>query len=168
MPMVVIMVMIMAAAVAVFIVMMMLVFMVMIMVFMIVMMIMVVAAAVAVFIVMMMVVVMVMIVVFMVMIVMLMGFRLKLCQLLFQGILLLDGFQKLLTGQFIPVSGYDRRLFIIFAYKGDTIVQFFLCQAFRMAENYCPCMFNLIIVKLSEVLHIHLCFLCIYNSNSSV
>ena len=94
--------------------------------------------------------------------------KLKLFKVIFKGITFFYYIKNSLSVKVGP-RGYDYLcLTIVLSEKVYTFVQFFLGKILCMAENNCTCMFNLVVEKLTEVLHIHFAFLCICNGTIAV
>ena len=69
-----------------------------------------------------------------------------------------DYFEYFFAVEHIPRCCNDYRICILFAKHSNYFVDFFSFHACRAAENDSVCIFNLIIVELTEVLHIHFAF----------
>ena len=111
----------------------------------------------------------VLIVFMMLMIVMMcVSFLCKSGKLCFQRILLLHRFQNLRAGNFLPRRCNNRCLLIVPANQLLAFIQFFPAHTCSVAENNGTCMFQLIIVKLAKVLHIHLSLLGVHHCSESV
>ena len=83
-------------------------------------------------------------------------FQFQLGKLRRQSGLSLHGGDQLLAGKLIPRSGDQRGHLIVFPDHGDGRVQLGLWNGIRAGENNGGRSFNLVIVELAEVLHIHL------------
>ena len=66
------------------------------------------------------------------------------------------GFQDLLTGQVIPCGGHDGGGGVLFAQHCHGSGDLFLAGGLGAAEQDAACMADLVVVELTEVLHIHL------------
>ncbi len=141
--------------------------MVVMMVTVVVMVIMIVAAASAIFIVMvvMMVIVVVMIVIVTATRALLVNKGLK---LILESHFLFHSAEDLLAGKLIPISCYDLCSLVMSTDKLNCFEDLLLCKSLCMAENNSACAFDLVIEKLTEVLHIHLALLRINNSSCGI
>ena len=137
-------VMVTAAAVMLFVVMIMMVVVTAAMVFLVIMLVMVVVTAAA--------MAFLMIVVMM----MVMMFLFQFCQRCGQGCLAFHGLQKLRTGQFVPGCNYQGSLRIVFSQERHSGVQFDLGNGIGAGQNDGGSGLDLIVIELTEVLHIDL------------
>ena len=81
---------------------------------------------------------------------------LQLVQMLFQLVLALHSFQQLRAGQFRPGSGHQRRVSVVLPKQGNSSVQLGLGDGIGTGEDDGAGGFDLVVVELAEVLHIHL------------
>lgn len=144
---------------------------IMVMMIMVVMMLMVIVTTVTVFIVIMVmmvvpaVTVLVMIVVMMLVVV---SFLFQMSEFCSDGVLLLHGSKNLLTGNLLPRCRYNRCLLIVLTHQGNTGIQLVLGQSCCMTQNNRTGMFNLIVKKLTKILHVHLRLFRVYDCGKSV
>ena len=89
-------------------------------------------------------------------------------KLFFQRIYLFHCLKNVLSIDIIPRCCNDGSLIILFTDHLYTGVQLIIRHLLGTAENYCSCIFDLVIVELSVVLHIHFAFLGIYNNSGTV
>ena len=66
------------------------------------------------------------------------------------------GLQDLLTGQLVPCGGHDGSGGVLLAQHGDRSGDLLLAGGLGAAEQDAACMADLVVVELTEVLHIHL------------
>jgi len=99
------------------------------------------------------------------MMVMLMRQTLKLC---LNGIFSFHRLKKLDTRELSPRRDYDGGGRIVLADQRDTLLDLGVGHAIRMAENDASGVFNLIVEKFTEVLHIHLALIGIYNGGKAI
>ncbi len=69
-----------------------------------------------------------------------------------------------LSINFFPWSCDDCCMAIFFFNLSNTFFQFVFFHLLSTANNDCSCIFNLIIEKFTEIFHIHIAFLTVYNS----
>ena len=98
--------------------------------------------------------------VFMVMMVML-----QLRQFRSQRSLTLQRLNDLRTGQLVPGCCDDRSVVIMLTQHRNGVIQLLLRDRIRTGQNDRGCGFDLVIVELSEVLHIHFNFTCVNHRN---
>ena len=67
-----------------------------------------------------------------------------------------------------PVCSNDLGTFIVLSDKIAGSGKLFLGETLSVAEDYSICAFYLIIEEFTEILHIHLAFLCIYDSGCGI
>ena len=90
------------------------------------------------------------------MMVMLVRFFFQLLQLHRDGGFLLHRLHQLLTGQLIPRGGDKHGVGVVVAEELDALVELLFIYILRARENDGVGGFNLVVVELAEVLHIHL------------
>ena len=73
---------------------------------------------------------------------------------------------ELLTGQLIPGSGHDSGLAIMLPQQGNSCIQLCLGNRIGTGEDDGRSRFHLVVIKLTEVLHVELDLTCISNSDS--
>ena len=73
-----------------------------------------------------------------------------------------------LFAKLIPWCRDDRCFCIFFTKCVYAFLYFFICHHLCTAHNNCRCMLYLIFEEFSKVLHVHLRFFTIYNSDSSI
>ena len=109
--------------------------------------------------------VLVMIVVMMLVVV---SFLFQMSEFCSDGILLLHGSKNLLTGNLLPRCRYNRCLLIVLTHQGNAGIQLVLRQSCCMTQNNRTGMFNLIVKKLTKILHVHLRLFRVYDCGKSV
>ena len=116
------------------------------------------------------VIIMVVIVIMVVMMLMLMrvSFLTQLVELCGQSLLHLHRVEYLLTGDLIPRRRYHRRVIVELAQHPDAVVESFLIEVLRVAEDDRACVLYLVLVELAEVLHIESALLRIYDRRETV
>ena len=87
--------------------------------------------------------------------------------LLLQRAALRHGCQNLFSRQLVPGRCDDGRLRVALSQKLHTFLHFILRNLLRTAQNDGSRVFNLIIIELPEVLHIHLAFRYIGNRDTA-
>ena len=165
-----VMVMIVASASAVWAVVMIVMIVVMIMMVMMVVIVVVMVVVMMIVVVVMIVVVMIMVVVTaVVMIVVVIMLLHQMLHLLFHDqILMLHSCQDLIAFQLIPRSGDNGSLRILLTQHSHACIQLVLRHFLSTADHDGSCVLHLIVKELTEVLHIHLAFLSVYNGNRAV
>ena len=76
--------------------------------------------------------------------------------------------KNLLSVKLVPRSGNNYRVLVLVSYKRNAAFNFILCQSAGMAEDYALCTFNLVVVELAEVFHVHFTFFRIDNRRIAV
>ena len=66
--------------------------------------------------------------------------------------------KDLCSGQFIPGSRHERCIRVFLTDQCSRCVKFFLADLLCSAQDYTPCAFNLIVIELPKVLHVHFYF----------
>ena len=99
------------------------------------------------------------------MMVMLMRQTLKLC---LNGIFSFHRLKKLDTRELSPRRDYDGGGRIVLADQRDTLLDLGIGHAVGVTENNASGVFNLIVEKFTEVLHIHLALIGIYNGGKAI
>ena len=89
-------------------------------------------------------------------------------QLLCQGVLALDGGQNLPTCQLIPRRGDNRRRGIMLPQKRHTGLQLILGHTIGTAEHDTAGMVDLVIIELTEILHVNTAFTSICDGCEAV
>ncbi len=87
-------------------------------------------------------------------------------QSLLQRVLTFHSLDQLLAGQLIPGSGYEGCIGIMLPQQSNCSIQFLLLHILGTGKNDRGSGFNLIIVELAKVLHIHLDLGCIRHRHS--
>ena len=77
-------------------------------------------------------------------------------QILCSGILTLHGIHNLTAGQFVPGSGDQRGICIMLPQQYHSAIQLSLGNGIGTGQNNCSSGFDLVVVELTKVLHIHL------------
>ena len=90
---------------------------------------------------------------------------LQLCQLSSQSCLTVHCTQQLLTGQLIPGSGNDGSIPVVLPQHGNSGIQLCLRNGTGTGEDDGRSGFHLIVVELTEVLHVDLDLACVYDSH---
>ena len=85
-----------------------------------------------------------------------MMFHLKICQFSCQSCLAFHGIDQLLTGQVRPGRGDDSCGFIMLADQGNASIQLCLRYGICTGKNDCGSGFDLVVIKLTEILHVNL------------
>ena len=98
------------------------------------------------------------------MVVMMMLF-LELCQLGSQSCLAFHCLQQLLTGQFTPGSGDHGSLCIVLSQHLHSGIQLFLRNGIGTGQDDGRCGLHLVVIELTEVLHVDLYLTGVYNSH---
>ena len=88
------------------------------------------------------------------------------CQFFSLDTLALHGCDQLLAGQLIPGRGDQGSLSIVLANQRNGSIKFFLLDVAGTGQNDGGGSFDLIIIELAKVLHIHLYLACIRNGHS--
>ena len=99
---------------------------------------------------------------------MLVGFLLQLLQLGLQGVLLFHGLQHLCAGQILPGRSDDVGGLIVLTQQSHHILQLLFTHAGGTGQNDAAGMTDLIVEKLTEVLHIHLALVGIGHGGETV
>ncbi len=81
---------------------------------------------------------------------------------------LLHGREDLRAGQIVPRGSDDDRLGVLFPQKGYGVGDLLLGAGLGVAENDGACVLDLVVVELTEVLHIHLALVGIGNGGVAV
>ena len=114
-------------------------------------------------------VIIVMMVMVMIMIVVItMRFSRQLVQLCLQRIFPFHCLEKIRAGKSIPIRGDNNRPRILFTQECDALGYFGIARTTGMTEYDAPGVFDLIVIKLAEILDIHLTFIHICNRRESV
>ena len=108
------------------------------------------------------------VIMFMVLMILMFVFFLQMTKSFLNGISSFHSSQNLLTVQRIPVSGYDHSMVIVFTKKLHHLLQFLLIHTRSMAENNRTGVFYLVVIELTEVLHIYFGFFGINYSCKAV
>ena len=87
---------------------------------------------------------------------------------LLQGVPVLHCLQDLFAFKLIPVGGNDGSVVIMSSHKLHNCLEFILCHVLCVAQDDRRSVLHLIIVELSEVLHIYFCFFSVNYSCESV
>ena len=87
---------------------------------------------------------------------MMLMFLLQLCQFSSQSGLTFHGLDQLLAGQLIPGGGNDGRLLVMLTNQGNGCIQLCLRRGIGTGENDGGSGFDLVVVELTEVLHVDL------------
>ena len=114
---------------------------------------------------MMMVMLMVVVTAAAMLILMMMVVMLQFLQLLLQSRLPLHGLQQLCASELIPGRSNQCRLTVMLPQQRHGSIQLGLGDGIGTGQNDRSCGFNLIVVELAKVLHIHLDLACIRHSN---
>ena len=154
---------------------------VMVVIMMVVMMLMLVLVVIIVIVVMMFMLMLVIVVIVIMMVVMLMLMLVVIIVMMMFSVLLLKEFDSLLQGvpvlhclqdlfafKLIPVGGNDGSVVIMSSHKLHNCLEFILCHVLCVAQDDRRSVLHLIIVELSEVLHIYFCFFSVNYSCESV
>ena len=99
---------------------------------------------------------------------MLVCFLLQLLQLSLQGVLFLHSLQNLCAGQILPGSGDDVGGLIVLTQQSHHILQLLFTHAGGTGQNDAAGMADLIVEKLTKVLHIHLALVGIGHGGEAV
>ena len=89
-------------------------------------------------------------------------------QLFLQGVLVLHGLQDLLAVQFLPRSGDDGSVGVVFPQQLYRVHELFFAHAAGAAEDDGGCVLDLVVVELAKVLHINLALGGIGHGDESV
>ena len=84
------------------------------------------------------------------------------------SITMLHCFENYFTIKFVPVGCDYRCIFVLFTQKSNSCDKFFFAYTCSSAKHDTLCVFNLVVVKLTEVFHIHFALCCIGNGSEAV
>ena len=93
-------------------------------------------------------------------------FKMRYC--IGKRVLIFHSSKYILTGERLPRSYDYRCALVMLADKRNRFLDFSVLSAVSVGEDYCRCVFYLVVKELTEVLHIHFALICIGNGGEAV